>query len=93
VEIASLGLSICAERAAVFAARGRMLIDPKSLPITAVAISTKGNRTPWPCGACRQVLAEFARGDAWIILQGPEGIHEVRLADLLPHPFGEGVAR
>jgi cytidine deaminase len=87
VENASYGLSICAERAAIFAARGRELSDPSRAPIAAIAIVADGGPVPWPCGACRQVLTEFASQDAIVIVQGPDGVHEARLADLLPNAF------
>ncbi len=90
VENASYGLSICAERAAIFAARGRELADPVRAPIAAIAIVAEGGPVPWPCGACRQVLAEFASQDAIVIVQGADGVHEMRLADLLPHSFQLG---
>ncbi len=52
IENASYGLSICAERTAIFAA-----VAAGAREITAVALVTADGGTP--CGACRQVLAEF----------------------------------
>src|SRR4051812_33712154 len=82
VESASYGLTMCAERVAVFkmaSAGGRRF--------SCIAIVTDTpNPTP-PCGACRQVLWEFG-GDAEVILgdlRGESASH--RLADLLPLPF------
>ncbi|MGH2537888.1 MAG: cytidine deaminase [Candidatus Promineifilaceae bacterium] len=81
VENASYGLTICAERAAVFnavgAGAGRIL---------AAAVCT-GNRGS-PCGACRQVLSEFG-ADMPIWLCDPAGgREETSLAALLPQAFG-----
>jgi cytidine deaminase len=87
VENASFGLSMCAERSAVFTARSRLLIHPRTQPISAVAIFSTRGALPWPCGACRQVLREFADEDTPILLEGEEGIRELRLGELLPHPF------
>jgi len=87
VENASFGLSMCAERSAVFIARSRLLVDPKTQPLLAIAIVSTRGALPWPCGACRQVLREFAEENTPVILQGTEGTRELRLGELLPHPF------
>ena len=87
VENASYGLSICAERSAVFTARGRGLVDPRDVPLVAIAIAAQGGPPPWPCGACRQVLAEFARADAAVLVAAGETVHVAKLAELLPHAF------
>ena len=87
VENASYGLSICAERSAVFAARARGLLDPKDAPIAAIAVHAQDRSTPWPCGACRQVLLEFASPDVPVLVDGAEGVVETTLGELLPHAF------
>jgi cytidine deaminase len=83
VENASYGLSMCAERTAVFhaAAEGvRRLV--------AVAVVASNDEPTWPCGACRQVLFEFGP-EMTVISQGLSGPREERsLAELLPHAFG-----
>ncbi|TMG81949.1 MAG: cytidine deaminase, partial [Betaproteobacteria bacterium] len=61
IENASFGLSICAERNAIFHAVAR-----GARKIVAVAVYTKTPQATTPCGACRQVLAEFGR-DALVI--------------------------
>ena len=84
IENASYGLTICAERAAVFHA-----IASGHRDFTALAISLPGAGTP--CGACRQVLHEFA--PELPVLIGDEDGQLVRLtslAELLPEPFGPG---
>lgn len=89
VENASYGLAICAERAAIFAARARGLADPQNAPIVAVAVATAKEEgpAPWPCGACRQVLAEFAATDAVVLVDAGKGVRTIRVAELLPHAF------
>ena len=81
VENASYGLAICAERAAVCAAVAAGCRD-----LSAVAVAAPG--AVLPCGACRQVLAEF--GPDLLVLAAPPGrgaIRAARLADLLPESF------
>lgn len=82
VENASYGLTVCAERAAVFEA-----IAHAERELVAVAVASVGGATP--CGACRQVLAEFA-DELVVLLVDAENVSHVveyRLTDLLPHRF------
>src|SRR5581483_10105306 len=58
VENASFGLSMCAERVAIFSA-----IAAGAHAITAVAVSAERSADVTPCGACRQVMAEFCKPD------------------------------
>ena len=81
VENASYGLSICAERNAVAAA-----VAAGARDLTAVAVVTDADPPAPPCGACRQVLAEF--GNLTVVLAGTAGATTVTtVADLLPAPF------
>lgn len=81
VENASLGLTNCAERTAVFKA-----VSEGEREFTAIAIAASGS-APWPCGACRQVLNEFAPGIRVLITW--DGLRdEAPLSQLLPHGFG-----
>lgn len=81
VENSSYGLTICAERAAVFSAvscgqkkfRRILIYSPDGDPV--------------PCGACRQVLAEFCDDDFPVILATPGTIRSYSLVELLPHAF------
>lgn len=84
VENASYGLSICAERAAIFKA-----ISDGEKTIRAVAIACSLGKPAFPCGACRQVMAEFAPpdGEMTVHLVSDEGVETYTLADLLPHAF------
>jgi len=82
VENSSYGLTICAERAAVFSAvaAGQHKLDM-------IAIATAGGATP--CGACRQVLAEFnpALPILLVDVDHPDRIAETDLRQLLPGAF------
>jgi cytidine deaminase len=81
VENASYGLSICAERSAVFSA-----VTAGVKRILAVAVCTENGVSP--CGACRQVLGEFA-GDIPVWLCDTEGnVSQTSLQTLLPDHFG-----
>jgi len=82
VENASFGLSICAERSAVFKA-----VSEGCMAFTTCAVVTETDAPTPPCGACRQVLQEFAPG-LEIHLAGRTGTVETHtLGDLLPRPF------
>lgn len=82
VENASYGLTICAERAALFAAVGAGVRQFRR----AVVVSDVDPPAA-PCGACRQVLAEFGL-DLPIEGVGPKRTTSWRLSDLLPAAFG-----
>lgn len=82
VENASFGLSTCAERVAVLKA-----VSAGVRRFRALAVATTLDRPVMPCGACRQVLREFAE-DVALICQGREGPRvQARLVELLPRPF------
>ncbi len=82
VENASYGLTICAERAAVAAA-----VSAGARRLRRAAVVTDLEPPAAPCGACRQVLAEF--GPALeLILAGPSTTRTASLAELLPLAFG-----
>lgn len=83
IELSSYGLTMCAERVAVFKA----LSDGQHL-ITAVAIVADTRSVCYPCGACRQVLYEFAPS-ATVICANLSGQFEIyQTSDLIPHAFG-----
>ncbi|MDR3703248.1 MAG: cytidine deaminase [Candidatus Sulfopaludibacter sp.] len=82
VENATYGLTLCAERVAVFKAISEGVRQFRRI---AVAADTE-DLTP-PCGACRQILWEFC-GDLEILLVNPRGKTETcRLRELFPKPF------
>lgn len=81
VENASYGLTICAERAAIFAA-----VAGGHSQVKRMAIVADGLADPMPCGACLQVMKEF--GVEEVIVGRPDGSYKThKLASLLPHPF------
>jgi len=79
VENASYGLTICAERAAIFAA-----VAAGHKDITALAIVADADKPVSPCGACRQVLAEFARGAEVFSANLSGGKRSWKTEELLP---------
>jgi cytidine deaminase len=82
IENATYGLTLCAERVAVFKAVSE---GARKFKRIAVAADT-GTLTP-PCGACRQILWEFC-GDAELMLVNLEGRSEtMRMKDIFPRPF------
>lgn len=83
VENASYGLTVCAERVALFKA-----VSEGAREFVALAVAC-GKGPCAPCGACRQVLYEFAP-DLLVIMADGEGKtwRTARLPELLPHGFG-----
>lgn len=83
VENASYGLTVCAERVALFNA-----VADGARKFKSVAIVT-GDKVPaTPCGACRQVLHEFAPNIEIILANEKGAIRRTNLKKLLPKPFG-----
>lgn len=82
VENSSLGLTICAERAAIAAAvaKGHRKIDK------VVVVSEKAERPPFPCGACLQVMSEFGVETVIVGTLG-RSFKTYDLSQLLPKPF------
>ena len=82
VENSTYGLTVCAERVAVFKA-----ISEGVSKFRRLAVAADTDRLTPPCGACRQILWEFC-GDIEIVLVNPRGKTEIhRLKDLFPKPF------
>ncbi len=82
VENATYGLTICAERVAVFKA-----ISEGARHFTRIAVAADTDVLTPPCGACRQILWEFC-GNAELILVNLQGKTEsFRLKDIFPRPF------
>ena len=80
VENASFGLTICAERNAIHHA-----VAEGARSFVAIAVVT-ANGVP-PCGACRQVLAEFSPGMTVIVADAAGRYRLYPLSEMLPHAF------
>lgn len=81
VENAAYNPTICAERAAIFAA-----VTAGERQIQAIAVCTENGATP--CGPCRQVMREFARDLPIYICDAAGNSRETSLIVLLPDSFG-----
>jgi cytidine deaminase len=82
IENASYGLTLCAERVAVFKA-----VSEGMRRFDAIAVVADSKRLTPPCGPCRQILWEFC-GDIWVHMADLRGrTRTMRLAELLPFPF------
>ena len=84
VENASLGLTICAERSALVRAVSEF---GPGVRVTAVAVANLNGAASPPCGACRQMLAEFAAPDAAVAFPAAAGMKTMRLDEILPLGF------
>lgn len=84
IENASYGLTLCAERTAIFKA-----VSEGSEEITDIAIVLDvDSGVGTPCGACRQVMNEFNAGMNVIMATTNGSLQKVSLEDLLPYSFG-----
>jgi len=82
IENATYGLTLCAERVAVFKA-----VSEGLKRFDAIAVVADGKRLAAPCGPCRQILWEFC-GDIFVHMEDSEGRRQTRLlSELLPFPF------
>lgn len=85
VENASYGLTICAERVAIFTGIARGLRALKAVAVTCADAPVESPpEQKMPCGACRQVIAEMATPELIIYV---DGAGDFQLKDLLPHAF------
>lgn len=86
VENASYGLTICAERSAIFnaLANGETHIEEIAIYCSTHA---KDIHFIMPCGACRQVISEFSGPEAWIYINDATTGYDFQLKDILPNPF------
>ena len=84
VENASYGLTVCAERTAV--AQAVVKFGPE-IRIAEVAVTNLNHAASPPCGACRQVLAEFIEPDAPVAFATADGVRVMPFRELLPERF------
>ena len=82
IENASYSMTICAERVAVVGA-----VMAGETEFEALAVASSGSERVMPCGACLQVLAEFAPGIRIITSDAKGELKEYSLKDLLPCAF------
>ena len=89
VESASFGMTLCAERNAIFHA---VTEGERKLLAVAIVGGINGERSEYcvPCGACRQVMRDFGDKDTMIVLSArtPDDYLENTLDELLPNSFG-----
>ncbi len=82
IENASLGLTLCAERVALFAA-----VSQGERHFSRLAVVSAGSTPPYPCGACLQVIKELA-SKLQILCYSLEGeLQSYHLEEFLPYPF------
>lgn len=85
IENASFGLTNCAERSAIFSA-----VSQGKRKIEALLIVSSTEEPVTPCGACRQVIKEFAAGDIEVIMMTKKGKELTMTSkELLPGAFSE----
>lgn len=84
IENSSFGATNCAERTAVFKA----VSEQGKIRIKKLAVVSDSEDYVYPCGICRQVLAEFADDDMEILCAKNDGSYKViKLGDMLPNAF------
>ncbi|MCI5704862.1 cytidine deaminase [Candidatus Pseudoscillospira sp. SGI.172] len=84
VENAAYGSTICAERTALVKAVSEGHRDD----FVKLAVVGNSSEPCWPCGACRQMLYEFAPGLELLVGRGDRTFVSLKLSELLPHGFG-----
>jgi|SRR5947209_9544319 len=84
VENVSYGLTMCAERSALVRAVSEC---GPGIRIAAVAVMNLNSAASPPCGACRQMLAEFILPDAPVVFPAAEGVRVMSFSELLPLAF------
>ncbi len=85
VENGSYGLTICAERSALFAG-----VAAGCRKFSAMAVVSNSERHPYPCGACLQVLSEFSSKLSIVLVNRDGAVEETSLEKLLTTPFRLG---
>ncbi len=89
VENASYGLGICAERNAIFSAKTQGMQY-----IQSIAVVGQTNDVISPCGACRQIIAEFSNSDTTVILGNDKGVYRLySIEEIIPFAFTLNVSK
>ncbi len=83
IENASYGLTMCAERVAIFKAVSEGCREIKAIAIFA-------DKMPYPCGACLQVMSEFCNDNCEIVISDGKRNEKYKLNELLPKKFELG---
>jgi cytidine deaminase len=84
IENASFGMSVCAERVAIFKA-----ISEGSTKFKAIAVIGDTDKPCSPCGACRQVISEFGEEILLIMANLKGDVKIKKIGELLPEAFGK----
>lgn len=87
VENSAYPSGICAERSAIFAAA---TAGVKPGEIDSIELTSSLEQKLYPCGACRQVMAEFFEPSTIVRVWNKEGKHEVEFKDLVPFTVTKG---
>lgn len=92
IENASFGLTVCAERNALFKGVGEG--RRKFIALAVCTDPVEGEAFGSPCGACRQVMTEFMEQDAPLLLvstdkKGGVTVYKKKLKDFMPYPFAK----
>jgi len=82
VENATYGLTVCAERVAVFKA-----ISEGAAKLVRVAVVTDASKLTPPCGACRQILWEFCGNIPVVMANLSGGLESITMEQIFPRPF------
>jgi cytidine deaminase len=82
VENATYGLTVCAERLAVFKA-----ISEGAAKLVRVAVVTDASKLTPPCGACRQILWEFCGNITVVMANLSGGLESITMEQIFPRPF------
>lgn len=82
IENASYGATNCAERTAIFKAVSEGVKDFEK-----IAIVSSSTQHTYPCGICRQVMAEFMMNGSLVFDDKQKGIIEIPMTDILPYKF------
>ena len=82
VENASYPLTCCAERIAIFKA-----VSEGEKEFDTIVIRSNDDSFPYPCGACRQVMAQFSKDLVVYVVNGKNEYEKYTIKELLPHTF------